>query len=828
VVEVRQLEAAAIALVYALTLTLLYGYASMQHTPVHHVSVERAVAYALLACQNQTCFTDTLRRVAGSELSALFVNGTLVTLKPGTALFYSAVIYTPTVTVATPPSPPNTPWWDTQWNYARKITVTNTAPASTWWNTAWLYRVPVTITSSTTYTNQQVKIYLDTRSLISAGKMRSDCGDIRVVDSDDATPLPYWVEPGTCNAAPYTIIWVKVPSIPAGSKTIYIYYGNPSATGQSDVNSVFFAVIPNLQALFRLDEDSSSQITYADPASLIGSAVGTLKNGPVWVQGRYGYALKFDGVDDYVDFGDILNLAGKSLTISAWIRVDKLPPPGYTYPFVARRQDSGSYNADYLVEVRSDGGICFTYAKAGTYNWYGACTGGGIVAAGQWYHVVATFDSSTTTARIYVNAVQRASQATGQQLTSNSGAVFRLAYTWYTGNNKYYNGVLDEIAVFDRALTDAEVSALYTYYAYTTGNYRGYLLLGKPPASVSLSLGSEELQPSPSLPLVDYQVLVAVNTQELISAGKMRSDCGDIRFVASDNKTLLPYFVEPGTCGTTSTRIWVKVPSIPAYSSTYFFMYYGNPSATSQSTPSALFIYETFTTQPSGTLAGSATYDSSGRYIQLTPATTSQLGYLYYSKVPTSPQGFYARFHFWTGGGTGADALWLGAYDTSYSGTREDVVNGGYHFTFDEYQDRIAFTKSTVDNGNPIASASQADLDNSKWRLAEVYFWYDGTKACTQIFLDGAQKLYACDTQVQPNVASGTGQFIFGGRTSGSTNYHRIGNNPLLVVKFHPTVSVSIGLEVARPLTPAETGKIQLPRVVVVPKPVEVKVGASP
>ena len=824
----RHLEAVTIALVYAVALALLYGYASMQSTPVHHVSVERAVAYALLACQNQTCFTDALRRVAGSELSSLFVNGTLVTLKPGTALGYSAVIYTPTVTKATPPSPPNTPWWDKQWSYARKITVTNTATGATWWNTAWLYRITVTITSGATYTNQQVKILLDTRSLISAGKMRSDCGDIRVIDSDDATQLPYWVEPNTCNTPPYTIIWVKVPSIPAGSKTIYIYYGNPSATSQSNANSVFFAVIPNLQALFRLDEGPGYPITYADPASPIGGAVGTLKNGPLWVQGRYGYALKFDGVDDYVDFGDILNLAGRSLTISAWIRVDKLPPPGYTYPFVARRQDSSPYNADYLVEVTSGGGICFTYAKAGTYNWYSACTGSGVVAAGQWYHVVATFDSSTTTARIYVNAVQRASQNTGQQLTSNSRAVFRLAYTWYTGNNKYYNGTIDEVAVFDRALSGSEISALYTYYAYTTGNYKGYLLMGNPPAGITTSVGPETIQPTRPVPLTDYQVPVVIDTQSLILAGKLRSDCGDIRFVASDNQTLLPYFIEPGTCGTASTRIWVKVPSIPAYSSTYFFMYYGNPSATSQSTPAALFIYETFAAQPSGTLAGSATYVSSGRYVQLTPATTGQSGYLYYTRVPTSPQGFYARFHFWIGGGSGADALWLGAYDTSYSGTSEDVVNGGYHFTFDEYQDRIAFTKSTVGNGNPIASAPQTDLDNSQWRLAEVYFWYDGAKACTQIFLDGAQKLYACDTQVQPNVASGTGQLIFGGRTGGLTNYHRIGNSPLLVVKFHPTVTVSVGPEVARPPSPAETGNVQLPQVVVVPKPVEVTVGATP
>jgi hypothetical protein len=59
--------------------------------------------------------------------------------------------------------------------------------------------------------------------------MRSDCGDIRFTDSDGQTQLNYWIESG-CNTSS-TKIWVKVPSIPANStKTIYVYYGNSSAT----------------------------------------------------------------------------------------------------------------------------------------------------------------------------------------------------------------------------------------------------------------------------------------------------------------------------------------------------------------------------------------------------------------------------------------------------------------------------------------------------------------------------------------------------------------------------------------------------------------------
>jgi hypothetical protein len=83
----------------------------------------------------------------------------------------------------------------------------------------------------------QILIKLDTASLIVAGKMRSDCGDIRVLD-ESGKMLDYYIETG-CNT-PSTIIWIKVPLISASStKKIYLVYGNPSATYQNDPNKVF-------------------------------------------------------------------------------------------------------------------------------------------------------------------------------------------------------------------------------------------------------------------------------------------------------------------------------------------------------------------------------------------------------------------------------------------------------------------------------------------------------------------------------------------------------------------------------------------------------------
>lgn len=77
----------------------------------------------------------------------------------------------------------------------------------------------------------------------------------------------------------------------------------------------------------------------------------------------------------------------------------------------------------------------------------------------------------------------------------------------------------------------------------------------------------------------DYDILVVVDTQTLISAGKMQSDCDDIRFTDTDGTTLVNYWIESG-CNTSSTQIWVRIPDIAASTSETYYMYYGNSSAT--------------------------------------------------------------------------------------------------------------------------------------------------------------------------------------------------------------------------------------------------------
>ncbi|MDD5528392.1 MAG: DUF2341 domain-containing protein, partial [Patescibacteria group bacterium] len=111
-----------------------------------------------------------------------------------------------------------------------------------WWNASWNYQVPITVTysGSAVLTDFQTSVTIDTATLITAGKMKSDCSDIAFADSNkwsDTSELYYYLEPGTCNKS-YTKVWVKIPSLSA-TKTIYLFYGNSAATSYSSGANTF-------------------------------------------------------------------------------------------------------------------------------------------------------------------------------------------------------------------------------------------------------------------------------------------------------------------------------------------------------------------------------------------------------------------------------------------------------------------------------------------------------------------------------------------------------------------------------------------------------------
>jgi hypothetical protein len=97
-----------------------------------------------------------------------------------------------------------------------------------------------------------------------------------------------------------------------------------------------------------------------------------------------------------------------------------------------------------------------------------------------------------------------------------------------------------------------------------------------------------EIENISSSALNNFQVVVNVNTQNLIASGKLKTDASDLRFTSSTG-TNIPYWINESTINTASTEIWLKL-SLPALSTTTFYMFYGNPSAIPASNGNNTFI----------------------------------------------------------------------------------------------------------------------------------------------------------------------------------------------------------------------------------------------
>jgi hypothetical protein len=367
------------------------------------------------------------------------------------------------------------------------------------WLIGWSYRRPVTITNTQAndLTDYQVLVTVDTASLIAAGKMKDDGGDIRFTDSDGVTLLPYWVE-GPINAN--TKIWVKVPSIPAnGTKVIYCYYGNPNAQSESSIANTFIREIDGAQPVkLALPMDEGSGTTVYDQSG--NNNNGTIY-GAVWVAGKFGNALSYDGIDDYTQIPDgaSLNFAvGEGFTFMAWVKTSDAYGPVVSF--------RDNFNDSPVIDLSI--GYNGSVTNAGHFiplmrfdNNTGLAYFSSTVAINNniWHHVAFIYSPAESLIKAWVDGtIWTASQtATGTITTSGYRAIASerrwIATNYGIVDRRFLSGIIDEVFIFKRALSALELTDIYNNYAYATPNYPGRVLVRKrSDPEPTTSVGNEE------------------------------------------------------------------------------------------------------------------------------------------------------------------------------------------------------------------------------------------------------------------------------------------------------------------------------------------------
>ena len=192
---------------------------------------------------------------------------------------------------------------------------------------------------------------------------------------------------------------------------------------------------------------------------------GTENGGVTLISDRLGNAnsaFSFDGVDDYIRVldDDSLDITDH-FSVSFFIKTP-LSQTGY---FFTKHKASVDGDGSWFLELQPNNTIMF---ESTPFSDYSVITGP--ITVGTWNHVAFTFDHGTDNWNTYVNGQLT---GTGTRAFSIGNTAIDLIFGAHMNNSggiyNFYEGELDDIRIYNRALSEAEITALYEEDDYTLG-----------------------------------------------------------------------------------------------------------------------------------------------------------------------------------------------------------------------------------------------------------------------------------------------------------------------------------------------------------------------
>ena len=214
--------------------------------------------------------------------------------------------------------------------------------------------------------------------------------------------------------------------------------------------------ISGLQTYFTLNEGTGN-ITYDDAYFIEGNLV----NNPIWATGVEGNGITFNGVDQYMVFPDDDGLydwpVGKSFSIELWCRSLETQndlqvmigreTAGSTHWWLGTQSNTG-HAAFFLYDAAQNGGGLFGSTSINDNN---------------WHHIVAIRDAATGYNRLYVDGSLEADTVFTYTTGFSSAADVQVAnFLRGSDHNYFFDGTIDEIAIYDKGLTAAEIIEHHT------------------------------------------------------------------------------------------------------------------------------------------------------------------------------------------------------------------------------------------------------------------------------------------------------------------------------------------------------------------------------
>ncbi|MHC4415056.1 MAG: DUF2341 domain-containing protein, partial [Planctomycetota bacterium] len=308
------------------------------------------------------------------------------------------------------------------------LALTGPAHAQDWYDSNWQYRKKITIDSNeVTATLSNFPFMVSTTDADLKAQAQADGDDILFTDDNGTSKLDHEIEvwdSGTGNL----VAWVRIPTLPdTVDKVIYLYYGNSGASDQQNAAGVWvnYAGVWHLNEASGARADSSGNNNHLTDENTVGSTTGRIGGGADFEASNSERLFITDGAQTGLDVPG-------NLTMQAWVKPESTSD---TCSFIDKYAGS---NKGYRIRINSSG------PKYDT-NVYNGSTGGTSAntapSAGTWHLVVGVYNGSQVIN--YVNGAKENTDAySGGAADSSEDFVIGAR-----GSGQHYDGIVDEVRI---------------------------------------------------------------------------------------------------------------------------------------------------------------------------------------------------------------------------------------------------------------------------------------------------------------------------------------------------------------------------------------------
>jgi hypothetical protein len=196
-----------------------------------------------------------------------------------------------------------------------------------------------------------------------------------------------------------------------------------------------------------------------DANDVVGGNNGTMMNGATFGAGEVGQGFSVDGISSFVEIPSSTDPTGP-FTIEFWMEADPNNQMDTIQGLIV--------NDFYGIEISSgwggNNGANFFISPDGGSTWNMTSTpngGGAVISSGDWHHIAGTYDG--TNMQLYVDGQAWGDSCPSGPPSSTTTGDF-LAFgsedgTWRS--DRYFDGILDEVTIYNRALAPSEIAAIY-------------------------------------------------------------------------------------------------------------------------------------------------------------------------------------------------------------------------------------------------------------------------------------------------------------------------------------------------------------------------------